>query len=234
MLKFCYVFSSLMALCLLVNATGHSAVNVNASRVIFNQGAAQAAVDLINDGDYPVVVQAWVDDGDPRNTPDSAKAPFVVLPPVFRLNIGESKSLRILTHGSGLPADRESLFWLNLYQIPPESRTEPAGEKLRLALRTQLKVMWRPKGVGPLDRKTVEKLAFYRQSGSIVAINESSWNISLMDVRYSKYSSPGMVIPPFSRAVIMTAMSPEPSQNKINFSVINDDGNTWDFTAPVK
>ncbi|TSJ58006.1 molecular chaperone [Atlantibacter subterranea] len=234
MLKSCYAFSSLLALWLLVSAAGHGAVNVNASRVIFNQGATQAAVSLINDGDYPVVVQAWMDNGDPRNTPDNASAPFVVLPPVFRLNSAESKLLRILTHGAGLPGDRESLFWLNIYQIPPESRAEPAGEKLRLALRTQLKVMWRPKGVGPLERKTVEKITFIRQAGSIIAINDSPWNISLIDVRYSKYSLRAGVIPAFSQTVLVPAMSPEPSQNKINFSVINDDGNTWEFTASVK
>ncbi|MDE5192999.1 fimbria/pilus periplasmic chaperone [Citrobacter freundii] len=36
---------------------------------------------LVNDGNYPVVVQSWVDDGTPEKGPSQASSPFIVLPP---------------------------------------------------------------------------------------------------------------------------------------------------------
>lgn len=154
--KFCCVFSSLLFLA----GPALAVVNVNTTRVVFESGVQQKTVKLVNDGDYPVLVQSWIDDGDPLSTPDNAVSGFVVLPPVLKLLPGEQRELRLMGSGADLPADRESLFWLNIYQIPPEMKTTTNSEKVRLSLRTQLKVLWRPKGVGNPDEKSINLLIF--------------------------------------------------------------------------
>lgn len=75
MYKFYYVFSSLWMLAFGVQA----AVNISTTRVIFNHGETQRTVMLVNDGNYPVVVQSWVDDGTPEKG-HRASSPFIVLP----------------------------------------------------------------------------------------------------------------------------------------------------------
>lgn len=227
MSKFYCVFSSIWMLALSVQA----AVNINTTRVIFNHGETQRSVMLVNDGDYPVVVQSWVDDGSPDKGPSQARAPFVVLPPVLKIRPGEQRELRIMTTGKGLDDDRESLFWLNVYQIPPEMKDPQAGEKVRLALRNQLKVLWRPKNTGVLTEKTINLLSFRYEGGVIYAVNDSSWNITLAKVTFGDYSTTGIVVSPHSRQVIFKMTTPEMRNNKINFTVINDEGNRWGFST---
>lgn len=66
---------------MLLAFSAQAAVNISTTRVIFNYGEPQRTVMLVNDGAYPVVVQSWVDDGDPQKGPSQSTAPFVVLPP---------------------------------------------------------------------------------------------------------------------------------------------------------
>lgn len=230
MYKFYCVFSSLWLLAFSVQA----AVNINTTRVIFNHGETQRTVKLVNDGDYPVVVQSWVDDGAPEKGPSQASAPFVVLPPVLKIQPGEQRELRIMTTGAGLADDRESLFWLNIYQIPPEKKFSATGEKVRLALRNQLKVLWRPKKIEVLTEKSINLLSFRYERGIIYAVNDSSWNITLADVSSGDYSTSGIVVLPHSRSMIFNSAPPEMLNNTINFVVINDEGNRWGFSAFVK
>lgn len=229
MSRFYCVFSSFLLLAFSVQA----AVNISTTRVVFNHGETQRTVMLVNDGDYPVVVQSWVDDGAPDKGPSQASAPFVVLPPVLKIQPGEQRELRIMTTGKGLAQDRESLFWLNVYQIPPEMKNAPTGEKVRLTLRNQLKALWRPKNTGVLTEKSINLLSFRYESGMIHAVNDSSWNITLAEVSFGDYSTGGIVVLPHSRSMIFISVPPERRNNTINFVVINDEGNRWGFSAVV-
>jgi len=109
----------------------------------------------------------------------------------------------------------------------------PAGEKVRLALRSQLKVLWRPKNTGVLTEKSINLLSFRYDGGIIYAVNDSSWNITLADVSLGEYSTTGIVVSPHSRSMIFNSAPPAMAHNKINFTVINDDGNRWGFSAEV-
>lgn len=73
----------------------------------------------LNNGDStPSLIQAWLDTGDPSSPPDSVRVPFIITPPVFRMEPLSGQTMRIMYTGEKLPADRESLFWLNVLDIP--------------------------------------------------------------------------------------------------------------------
>lgn len=228
--KYCCVFSSLF----LLADPALAVVNVNTTRVVFESGVQHKTVKLVNDGDYPVLVQSWIDDGDPSSTPDNAASAFVVLPPVLKLLPGEQRELRLMGSGAGLPADRESLFWLNVYQIAPEMEKKSISEKVRLSLRTQLKVLWRPKGVDNPDEKSINLLVFSYDNGLIYVKNNTKWNMTLADLVMGEYSLSGIVIAPGDRQAIFKINVPVIRNNKINFAVLNDDGNKWGASATIK
>ncbi len=88
-----------------------------------------------------MLIQSWVDD-----LADNNKSPFIVTPPLFRLDAGDSSDLRVLLTSAQLPGDRESLFTLNIKVIP--ANTAPAGENiLQFAIKNQLKLIYRPAGL---------------------------------------------------------------------------------------
>jgi P pilus assembly chaperone PapD len=95
----------------------------------------------------PSLTQVWVDDGRVQNQPEKDSAPFIVLPPIVRIEPGKGQSWRLVFNGSRLPQDRESLFWFNLLDIPPEPKNGTAINYLQLAIRSRIKLFYRPAGV---------------------------------------------------------------------------------------
>uniref|UniRef100_UPI002B059E75 fimbrial biogenesis chaperone n=2 Tax=Enterobacterales TaxID=91347 RepID=UPI002B059E75 len=86
--------------------------------------------------------------------------------PVSRINPGAVQHLRIrLMDKSSMPSDRESLWWLNVLDIPPVSKTASpeAKDSIQLAVRSRFKVFYRPAGLSHRNAAT-QQVTF--QSGS--------------------------------------------------------------------
>src|SRR3546814_21034514 len=66
---------------------------------------------------------------------------MAITPPLMRLGPGEEALVRTIYAGQGLPADRESLFWIIIQEIPPSS---DAANALQVAIRTRIKLFYRP------------------------------------------------------------------------------------------
>ncbi len=92
-------------------------------------------------GETPSLTQVWVDDGRVQNQPEKDAAPFIVLPPIVRIEPGKGQSWRLVFNGSRLPQDRESLFWFNLLDIPPEPKNGKTDNYLQLAIRSRIAVL---------------------------------------------------------------------------------------------
>ena len=116
-------------------------VMASRTRVIYEQGQTERSLMLANINPYPVVVQTWVNDGEDQQAPEKSTSPMIALPSVFRMQPGAVQGLRILYNGDALPKDRESVFWINLYEIAPKSGATPAPEAaVALAMNTQMKI----------------------------------------------------------------------------------------------
>ncbi|NHV26697.1 molecular chaperone [Burkholderia sp. D-99] len=140
--------AALLALCATLWATGSQAsVVITGTRVIFPGDSREVTVRLANDGNAPALVQAWIDTGNEKEAPEQISVPFVLTPSMFRLDPGKGQSLRLIKTEESLPADRESLFWLNVLEVPPKATSDEESNKIQLAFRSRIKVMYRPSGL---------------------------------------------------------------------------------------
>jgi P pilus assembly chaperone PapD len=84
-------------------------------------------VQLSNTADRPALAQAWLDNG-------NADAgyhyhPFIITPPISRVDAKSGQTLRIkLGSSAGLAKDKETLWWLNLLEIPPVEARKMKGK----------------------------------------------------------------------------------------------------------
>lgn len=142
-------YPSAAALCVLVAACPAAAtVVLHGTRVVYPGNARDVTVEAENNGTEPVLVQAWLDTGDPATKPDENVTPFVLTPPLYRLDPKQTQSMRLIYSHDPLPADRESLFWLNVLEVPPEKPgTAAQPNQLRLIFRSRIKVFFRPAGL---------------------------------------------------------------------------------------
>lgn len=159
--------AALATLCLYAT-TAQASVVIGATRVVFPAKPGEVTVRLSNASNHPALVEAWIDTGDVQSTPDSVTTPFLITPPVFRIEPNKDQSLRII-HAPGsqpLPADRESLFWLNVLEIPPKPTGAIADRNtLQFALRSRLKLFYRPANLSGDPLKAPDQLVFKATAG---------------------------------------------------------------------
>ena len=152
----------LATLCLYATSADAS-VLIGATRVVFPAKQGEVTVRLSNTSDHPALVEAWIDTGDVHSTPDSVSTPFLITPPLFRIEPNKDQSLRIIfAPGSQpLPGDRESLFWLNVLEIPPKPAGAAADRNtLQFAIRSRLKLFYRPDKLPGDPLKAPDQLIF--------------------------------------------------------------------------
>ena len=144
----CTFGAALLTLFLSAQAAQANVV-VSNTRVVFPAQQHEVTVRLTNDNPHPALVEAWIDSGDVHSTPDNVSTPFLITPPLFRMEAHRDQSLRIISTATNLPNDRESLFWLNVLEIPPKPTSlETQGKNLlQFAFRSRLKLFYRPAGL---------------------------------------------------------------------------------------
>ena len=216
----------------------HAAAGVTPeiSRVVFSAGAVEQSLQLFNVNRYPVLVQAWVDDGRIDALPQESKAPVIALPPVFRMGAGSQTSLRLINAGAPLPTDRESLFWLNLYEIPATPKHAAADDvSVTVTMRTQIKVFMRPDALPYSSSALAKHLAFsLSRSGGTLALsidNPTPYHatIGMLQVAVGERSEqhqPDMIAPFSGATVRFDTLRDAPGERAtLLYSLIGDDGN---------
>ncbi|WP_240651684.1 molecular chaperone [Serratia microhaemolytica] len=104
--------------------------------------------------------------------------PFIVLPPLQRIEPNEDLSLLIRLTRDELPKDRESVFILSLKAIPSQA---PAAEEARLilAMQNNLKMFYRPIGLPSDDIEYLaKKLRFQKRGDQLTVTNSTPFYIT--------------------------------------------------------
>ncbi|AFK61990.1 putative fimbrial chaperone protein [Advenella kashmirensis WT001] len=215
---------------LLWMAQSNASVVITGTRVIYPLSSTSVTVRLLNDGSQPSLVQAWADDGAGNTTPNESKAPFLVTPPVFRMEPQAGQTLRLALTDAGLPKDRESVFWLNVLDIPPKP-SENTGNYLQMAVRTRIKIFARPEDLGQTVSEAAGKLKWTTSSrGELVIHNPGPYYFSLNGISTSPKTATtptqiSAMVPPFSSTNLRIRVSLL-ADAMLDITYINDYGGT--------
>ncbi|MEG1678767.1 MAG: molecular chaperone [Stenotrophomonas sp.] len=150
-----------------------AAIQVQATRVIYDAKSASAAVTLSNKSTLPYMIQTWLDTGDDA-TP-AQDLPMVITPPLMQLAPGEQAVVRTIYAGSGLPDDRESLLWINVQEIPPNA---DADNVLQVAIRTRIKLFYRPLALGTTLDQAARSLQWQINGQQLEVRNSSPMHVT--------------------------------------------------------
>ncbi len=234
----------LLALSVAAATAARASVVIAGTRVIYNARDREVTVKLSNEGNAPALVQSWLDNGDPSAPPASIRVPFVLAPPVARIDAGKGQSLRIVYTGEPLPADRESVFWLNVLEIPPRPNAEETGaNKLQLAFRSRIKFFYRPAGLKGEVAEAPAKLAWrlVRDEGQVVleCHNPTPFHVSVVSVELTGGGKRAvddrgaMVAPGETRRLTLKGDIPARPDSKVRYHTLNDWGGSNDGEAPL-
>ncbi|MBB1202745.1 molecular chaperone [Enterobacteriaceae bacterium 89] len=170
---------------LLLCQQGLAATYLNQTRLIVTDKAREVSFSVVNEGDTPVLMQLWSDRDTVLARPETIKMPFVITPPVFRLEGQKSRAVRLQLLGDNreLPADRESLFWLNALEVPPKPQAKAGSNLLQMAFRTRIKLFYRPAAIaGATSEGAVKQLRATKTAQGLQLENPSPLHISLLSL----------------------------------------------------
>lgn len=230
------VFSNgvVSVLALLCASSALAAVNIDRTRVIFSASDMTQSLNLSNDSETPMLIQVWADNGDPHSTPDINRTPIVAIPPVFKMLPGELRALKlILTSRQTLPTDKESLFWLNIYQIAPGTPASQAEEaKVMLPLRLRMKMIIRPAALKAPHEGDEQKLRFSRTGNGVHIDNPTPWFMSLSLHVNGEQKPVSTMVDPHATLDIPLSVPITPGET-LHYDVTTDDGNYRQYQAVI-
>ncbi|EBA6752633.1 TPA: fimbria/pilus periplasmic chaperone, partial [Salmonella enterica subsp. enterica serovar Birkenhead] len=206
--------------------TQHFSAKLGASRVIYNLGGAGQTLTVFNPEKYPILVQSRVFDEERKN-----KAPFIVTPPLFRLDSYQQTGISIVRTGGVFPEDRETLEWLCVKGIPPKESTNDGDSgseenkptlKLKLSIDNCIKLLVRPKGINKFSDEDGSSVLWYKQGDKLRGENKTPFYINFAELKVGSVNIPDIhYIPPFSSYVYDI---PKGVSGKVSWSVLNDYG----------
>lgn len=214
-----------------------ASVVVGGTRVIYNAKDRETTVKLSNEGKSPALTQIWIDKGDPKAAPSSIQVPFTVTPPVARIDPAKAQTLRIIYTGEPLPQDKESVFWLNVLEIPPKASADQADtNKLQMAFRTRVKLFFRPASLEGKASEAPAQIAWRLvQDGNRPALegrNPTSYHVSFSSLKLigggkeAQFDDGGMIGPGETKVFPLSGDVPQGPESKVHYQAVNDYGGT--------
>ncbi|MBJ9212040.1 fimbria/pilus periplasmic chaperone [Citrobacter freundii] len=202
----------------------HAGIVIYGTRIIYPAEKNEVLVQLMNQGERSSLVQSWIDDGDTSLPPEKIKVPFLLTPPVVKVAGDSGQQIKIKKMANMLPNNKESLFFLNVLDIPPNNPDSAGKNVLKFAMQNRIKLFYRPKGISPVNKHTFQKLSMKR-SGSIYSIKNDAANwITVTEVKANnvKINNESIMLAPLSSADVALKNT---NANNYKITIIDDHGN---------
>ena len=195
----------------------HAGIVIYGTRIIYPAENKEVMVQLMNQGNRSSLVQAWIDDGDTSLPPEKIQVPFMLTPPVAKVGANSGQQIKIRIMPNRLPTNKESIFYLNILDIPPNSPEDEGKNALKFAMQNRIKLFYRPVGVASVNKETFKKLRVNNSSNDLVIKNGSANWVTISDVKANSVK--------VNYETIMIA--PQESQR---VDVKNHNANSWQLT----
>jgi len=116
--------------------SAQAALALDSTRYIYEGDIPAISVTVNNDSNNEYGGQVWVDNIIEKTT----RPTFIATPSFFKIKRKGRQVFRIMKVSEFMPQDKESIYWLNLQEIPPKLK----GNGISMAIRTRVKLLYRP------------------------------------------------------------------------------------------
>lgn len=228
-MKLSNFFPLAVILCSLTSGA-NAALTIDRARIILNEEDNAVSPNIRNNNTKnPFLAQIWFE----NNLGEKISTPLIALPPLQRIEPGGKTKVRIqaISGAENLPKDRESVFWLNLREIPTVSDKKNV---LSLVMQSRLKVFYRPAALKVDIMEEVvpgaDKLTLIRQGNTVKVKNPTPYNFTFVEARTSDNAvamsdfAPVMVAP---KSEDQLNISSEKLGNTPTLLFVNDFGSKW-------
>lgn len=218
-----------------------SGVTLGATRVIYPLNGNGVSLSVTNPHDIPVLVKSSVLDETMKK-----EAPFIITPPLFRLDGGQRNSLNITRTGGDYPADRESLNLICVQGIPPEPDSVWGGDEkqgsdkkkvstsVQLIIGSCIRMFVRPESLSGNPVSVADKVSWKVTGKTLMAVNPTPFYISVSSLTFNgaKLKMARSYIPPFAEEKIALP-SGAAAKGTLKWAVTGDYGEKREKTVQI-
>lgn len=215
-------------------------VKTGGTRLIYSTGNAGATMTIINPQAYPMLVQSEVVGED-----KISKAPFIVTPPLFRLDGHQQSRIKVISTGHHEHGTRESLYWLCLTGIPPEPESDwtdadykkrysgqAATLQAQLRIKTCLKLLLRPSSLKGTPDDFASRLTWRKSGKKLTVSNPTPFFMNLRTVRLGAVNVADLNYVPPEGSLELNV--PSDAQGPVHWQLITDyGGDSREFTSEL-
>ena len=212
-----------------------AAVTIEGTRIIYPENAKEKTVKFFNEGNKAALMQLWIDNGEIEARPQDTDTPFIIMPPVFKLDGQKGQNARISLINAQLPKDRESIFWFNALEIPQKANNlEDDQNYMQIATRSRLKLFYRPNGLAGNPTTAAENVQWTLKKDAskltLTGVNNSPYYTTITSIKVTvdskEYAFEGVMIDPYSKqSVSLQNKSLNSLQNaKMTYQIVGDFG----------
>lgn len=204
-------------------------LKLGASRVIYSPESGVATLTAMNVQDYPMLVKSEVFGEDKKTN-----APFIVTPPLFRLDGHQQSRLRIVGTGGDFAKDRETLHWLCVTGIPPKGDDEWAKKEgqavkpthatinVQLSVSSCIKLLVRPSSVKGSPMDFASSLVWQRLGDKVKVTNPTPFYMNLQSASVGGKKIDGLeYIPPQGERMFAL---PQGAVGTVEWRIVTDFG----------
>lgn len=170
-----------VALSLSLTGQSVAAFTLSGTRVIFEGGKKNISFEVTNNSDKAYGGQVWID-----NTSQGNGVYMVPAPPFFKIGAKQRQVVRIMNTSTSLPADKESLFWLNVQEVPPKPEIKGGdGSVLAIAMNTRVKLIYRPEALISGRQDAEKKLTLVQRDNNTWLKNPTPYYMAIVAVKHN-------------------------------------------------
>lgn len=132
-----------------------------------------------------------------------------------------------------LPKNKESLFYLNVLDIPPNNPVNAGKNVIKFAMQNRIKLFYRPSGIAPVNSATFKKIVLVRNGKSFIIKNDNANWVTVAEIKFGsvKINDKSVMVAPFSSEPVMVKSS---NANQYKLTIINDYGSFISDSVSLK
>lgn len=200
--------------------TASAGVVIGGTRLIYHEGKKEESLTVTNHDNTSYLVQSWIE----TESGSKSAAEFIITPPLYRADAQQDNTLRVIRIAGQLPADRESLFWLNVKAIPGTEKNDSAN-RLVIATKTRIKLLYRPAILHSTSpQQMAAKLRWQQRAKQLTVHNPTPYYMN-----FSRVSIAGREINEATYVAPLSSASYSLKENisgSVSWQIINDYGGT--------
>lgn len=191
--------TAILSLFIILPTYSYASIEINKDKFIFIESKNLEIIEIKNNTTNDYFIQSWISHYDESN---ETELPFMITPPLFKIEKDENYSLKIFKTDEIEKKDRETLYRINIKRIPLLSNSDENKNLLHISMNSVYNLIYRPVSIEKDAKDAYKRIEFLKnKNNEFIVNNPTPYFITLLNVNSEDVVliEKSKTIPPFKK-----------------------------------